>query len=215
MNLEGGFSKTFNESGVFSNSFNGNAKNTDVILSVDYMVNKSFAIGIGVEYLRQKEERANSLLIIMSKNTIMQEAYSDISSEAIMPLVHFKHFKEIFNNLYFCTTMGFEYGNVKTITHSVYVSALSYPVDSSNYLIPYTNNTSGNSLPMNLDKTSNSELFVCNLKPSLIYFISPHIGFNLEVGGIDYVLTKWDFDLAQWNINFYPSNWKFGLQLKF
>jgi hypothetical protein len=206
IDIKGGSSRIFSESGVLSNSYSTNQKTINLNSTIGYIIDSCFVVGVGTEYLMQKEHRSNALYLVYTDYA--QEGFVNIESEAIMPILYLGYYKKVFDRLYFFTTLYFEYGNVKSVYNSLNVGT---------YLVASTHLDSGknNAVITGSHKTVYTEIFIGSMKPSLIFYLSQHFGLNLELGGIDYVLKKLDADKAQWNINFYPANWKFGIQVIF
>jgi hypothetical protein len=206
IDFKGGSSRIFSESGVLSNSYSTNQKTVNLNFTAGYIIDSSFIAGIGAEYLLQKEQRINSIYLVSTDYG--QDGYLDITSEAVLPIIYLGFYKKIFNRFYFFTSINFEYGTVKSVSNSLSIGS---------YLVTSTHLDSGkdHTVIIGKHKTMYSEIFISSIKPSLTYYLSPHFGLNLELGGIDYVSSKLDADMAQWNINFNPVNWKFGIQLSF
>jgi hypothetical protein len=212
IDLKGGFSKTFSESGVNTNMLSGNAKISNITFTAGYALSNNFIIGFGADYFKQKEQREGHLTILNYLS--IQEEMDEITSEVIMPSVYLGYYKKVIENLYFTTTFGLEYGNVKTTNKYTYVSGQPMTLSTPDTSVLSENSTSEVGVRSG-KSVSHTELFMCNIKPALTYYVFPHLGLNLEMGGLNYSLTKWDLDLAQWNVNFNPSNWKLGVQLCF
>lgn len=212
IDLKGGFSKTFSESGVNTNILSSNAKTSNITFTAGYALSNNFIIGFGVDYFKQKEQRLGSLTIL--DNISIQQEIDEITSDVTMPSVYFGYYKKVIENLYFTTTFGLEYGNVNTTNKYTYASAQPMTVYTPDISALSENSTSEVGVRSG-KSVSHTELFMCNIKPALTYYVFPHLGLNLEMGGVNYSLTKWDLDLAQWNVNFNPTNWKLGVQLCF
>lgn len=208
--LNGGFSKTFNESGVYGNSLSSEIIASNVRFTVGYALNNSIIAGIGFNYMHKDEERINILLLSKTLNYNKTQ----INSNAVMPVIYLGYYKQIYERLYFSTILNFEIGNIKS--DEEWTSIIRTNVNSSGQEWSYIDSTniSAGSFSV-LNKPFSTETLIGSISPAFTYYLTSHIGLNLRFGGMEYILPEMDTELAQWNFNFDPTNWKFGLQLVF
>lgn len=210
----GSYVKTVNSSGVSMSNYTNNLYNGQVGLSAGLAVSSSVIIGLGVDYVYDKNitvyksftyENTSNLY---STNYIYNEVYKG-AAKVWTPHIFMDYLVPVTNKWQFSMRLNAGYGFASIHNKSTGVHTQSfYFYGPENYHIeePPPSYISFNDKPK-------THYFEASLQPTISYFITPKIGVRLALGGVQFMLPESSEDY--WNISFSPINWQYGLFMRF
>ena len=206
--IDGNYHKTNTESGVTTNHHSTQGKYLNVGPSIGYFISDRFLIGAGVDYVREKETRNNSLF---TNNEYVQMEVMDVKSEALLPSFLLGYYYPIADKFYFSANLKISYGNIKTESSSLVATARKLDTNGIEYLGIDQSPTTLTSR----QSYYSTDYFSTKISPELTYFLSNKIALNLGLGGVEYVLTDWESNNSSWAVDFNPNYWRLGMKMVF
>lgn len=203
--FNGNYTNATKETGVITNSYKTDEKYLNIGPSAGYFLTDNFIVGIGIEYIRNKETRKNSLYF----NDRIHLESLNIKSKAFLPNVYLARYFSLTNKFYFSAKMKLSYGQVKVEYETKYLEKESLPSDGLYYISEGTSHSVNS-----LSGESDADYFSPQLIPELTYFISDRFSACLGLGGIMYSITDWKGSSSDWNINFNPACWSLGIKIR-
>ncbi|MCE4564656.1 autotransporter outer membrane beta-barrel domain-containing protein [Maribellus sp. CM-23] len=203
--FNGNYTNTSTETGVITNLSQTDGKYLNIGSSAGYFLTDNFVVGIGLDYIRNKETRENSLYF----NDRVHFESLDIKSKAFLPNVYVARYFSITNKFYFSATMKVSYGKLKTEFETVYMERENLSSDGLSDISEGTNPSM-----TSLSGESEVDYFSPQLIPELTYFITDRFSACLGLGGIKYSITDWESSNSDWNVNLNPVNWSLGIKIR-
>lgn len=199
----GSYVKTVNSSGVSMSNYTNDLYNGQVGLSAGYAVSSSVMIGLGVDYVYDRNitvyknhDYYNEILELEQINSI---------AKAWTPHIFMDYFVPVTNKWQFSMRLNAGYGFASFENKSIWMHAEPLP---NYYIIQETGPSS-----LSFGQTFKTQYFEASLQPTISYFITPKIGVRLALGGVQFMLPESSEDY--WNISFSPINWQYGLFMRF
>ncbi len=205
MEFDGNYSNTTTETGVITNLSQTDGKYLNISPSTGYFLTDNFVVGIGLDYIRNKETRWNNLYF----NDRIHLESLDIKSKAFLPNVYLARYFSITNKFYFSAKMKVSYGKIKTEFETVYMENENLSSDGLFDILEGTNPSVSS-----LSGESDADYFSPQLIPELTYFITDRFSACLGLGGIKYSITDWEDSNSDWNVNFNPAYWSLGMKIR-
>jgi hypothetical protein len=203
ISIDGNYIKKNSENGVTSNHNLTNGKYLDLGFSAGHFLSNRLVLGVGLDYIREKEIRYNQTY---NFNLYVQKEQMTIKSNTLMPNVYCAYYYPITNRLYVSSKIKLAYGKLRTEYSTLIASKSSIGIE-----LGATNQYFGSAL--GVDYRSEDEYSIAGVYPELNYFISRKFCLNLGLGGIEYAMIDWNNDNSSLVINFNPCYWKVGLKL--
>jgi hypothetical protein len=203
--LSGNYTKTTTASGGASNYTSVDNKNLNVATSLGYNISNKFILGVGLDYIWEKEIRTSGLYLQEQHYAQFDEI--DAKSKILLPNIFVGYYYQIVNKLYFQTNLKFSYGKLNSKSDIVSATAGSLGGFDTGFDYGYLSPTSGNS------KEDKYDVFCAEINPELIYFISKNIGAYIDFGGIEYSISDWKKDNSNWVASIKPVYWQVGVKI--
>lgn len=211
INLNGMYSKTYNEYGIYHNHYESLTKTTNIGVGIGGIIKDHFILGVGVDYSKTNkkvlyhEERHWN---VNNEDLITVYYGSDEKiTQSTSPYIYMSYYIQVTGCLYMQTHLSLKYSSIEDR-----VKYSSIPM----YHFPSLTQPNPNTLISTEGSYSFDYWFVsAHLNFSMVYYLTSYAGLYLELGGMEYAISEWDFDRTLWNINFNPVNWKVGLQFCF
>lgn len=201
--VAGNYTKANTENGVTTNQNYTKGQYLNIGASIGYFITDRFIAGAGLDYNWAKETRNNR----MHFNNFLQSESMNIKSKVYLPNIYLGYYYQIFDKLYFNTSLKLSYGKVKTGINTIYAGSGPFSVSDTNWTngIPYVKSYESN---------SETDFFSAEIYPEVTYFFSAKFGVCLNLGGIAYSMYNWETDDSSFAINFKPDYWRFGIKIK-
>lgn len=176
-------------------------------ISAGFFLTDRFIVGFGLEFNKSAEDRY-ALLIL--NNSYIQEEKMKIKSSLLSPNLYAGWYFKIINNFYCNVNLKISYGKINTEYQSK-IGARSkftrdsvqfYPIDGS---LAYS---------ATFESDSKFDYFSAGIHPQVTYFMTKNFGIYISLGSIEYSILDWENDNSEWNANFNPSYWRFGVKLR-
>lgn len=201
--LDGNYNKSSNSFGVSTNQTSIEGNYLTLGTSAGLLLTDRWMLGIGVDYNRNKETRTSMMFI----NQYYQVEKSDIKSNALFPNIYVGYYYPIINKLYLSAKAKFSLSNITTDYNTLIagrinnLSSFFIPIFAEGTLYSFTN-----------ERSTKTDYFSTSVIPELTWFFTSKLGLRLALGGIEYSILDWKSNNSQWDINFNPSHWSFGIQ---
>lgn len=198
LDFTGSYIESINNSGVSMSNYSGKTNTIDVGFSFGYSISNSFILGLGIEYDHIKDIRNYSFSYY---NAFFLAEQMEIKTNVVSPLFYLKYYKQVFDKLLFSINFNASYGFTDSNYQSMNVGASSF---TQNNFPPFSISNS---------KDSKGNYLSIALQPEFNYFLTEKLGLIVKIGGVRY--NSYEFKDHEWKISLNPSNWDFGLFLRF
>jgi len=210
LRLTGNYSETATNNALqYVNGYKAKNKNGNISVSAGYM-HRHWLYGLGFEYNHDKTMAVGSLYtrqsdseasVFMEQGEVKLNGYGGIG--------YASYYLPIYRNLYFTPSFYLGLGNKKGDYSGIVASASSLPTDQILYWSsgpsPYASGYE--------DKIS-MDYFYMQISPELTWFFSNRWGINLQLGGLKFDMSDFDWSNSIKQINFNPTFWKLGILFK-
>jgi len=210
LQFQGNYSKLPSEVGVTSHLLYTSQNQLNLQGAVEYMIGENFSLGIGLNYLWNKEDRESSLSLKANSSVFLQYEELKIKQHTYLPQVSLSYHYRIIDKLFISPSLRVAYGLVK----SEYDTKITYATATNSYtaddtLIPDASEDNAGFIT-NWEETE-AELFTVSLSPALHYFFNDKLGLNLSLGAVEYGLVDWETKSSAIVADFTPKYWRFGI----
>ena len=207
ISLDGNYQKTGSAIGVTTNNFSSYGPSLALGISAGVMFSDNWAIGVGLDYGRNKITTVNELVYAAQH---IQVESMDTKENIYAPNIFISYYYNIAGKLYLSTSLKFSAGFAKQVSES-FIASMYIPDVEPGTITTIDDRYDRN---MSFKHTSDIEFGNITLYPELVYFISNRIGFHLGLGGISYTMPDWETKDSQWLVNFNPQYWQLGIKIK-